>query len=142
MSRYEDFHVSKLRLGEGGDHVITDEAFDAVFTIGAEAANIIIVTVQLKDADGRNMDKVSSVKAFLASTANGDALAVVDAGLSVADGGGGWLSVLGDDQVFLVGTTAAGVAVIDITDTNVITHYLGVVMPNGKVVMSGAITFA
>ena len=112
------------------------------FVIGAEAANVINVGVQLKDSAGANLAVRAQVLAYLSDDANGDSVAV-----TAPDGG----VVIGTDGVaipvvagkFLALTSEAdGDIDIDITESAVDTWYLILVMPDGKLVASGAITFA
>ncbi len=141
MARYEDFHVARLRVGDPADEW-TANAAGASFTIGSESSNTINVSVQLTDALGDNLERANAVMAYLSSDASGQVIEAADTALSVALGTNGVFSELAADNTFMLVTEATGVVDIDITDTRVNTVYLNVILPSGKIVTSGAITFA
>jgi len=114
----------------------------AVFTVGSEAGNVINVAVQLNDANGVAMAVRSALPFYMSDDANGDSLAA-----AAADGG----IAIGTDGVLIEWTAnLAGLAIseadgdidIDITESGADTWYLVLVLPNGKLAVSGAITFA
>ncbi len=118
------------------------------FTPGAEAANAIVVAVQLKDANGNDLGRRAGLWFYLSSDANGDALQAHSATLTIAGGTDGMVSLnaaanaLGHGKFFAV-SEADGDIDISITETaGAATYYLIGVLPNGKLVPSGAITFA
>lgn len=115
----------------------------AGFTIGAEASNVKTVAVQLKDVNTTDLAIRGRVEWFLSDDANGDSLVATAVDGGVAAGTDGWVS----SDV----TGKRGVAVseadgdIDIAITHAAgakTVYLGIVLPDGTIVMSGAVTFA
>lgn len=115
----------------------------ASFSIGAEGSNAITVGVQLKDANGNDLASRAGVIAYLASDATGDTLEAASGTLSVAAGTDGMLSELATDNTFLLVSEADGDIDVVVTQTSgVDTHYLILVMPDGSLVASGAITFA
>lgn len=117
---------------------------DASFTIGAEGSNAINVVIQLKDDKSQNDCAArKSVFGYLSADANGDAIAG-----TAPDGG--W--AIGTDGL-LIPVVASKAAIfvsesdgdIDVTITHAagaLTVYLILVMPNGRLVASSAITFA
>jgi hypothetical protein len=113
---------------------------NAVFTIGGEANDVIRVTVQLKDSSGTNIANRSTVFAYLSNNNNGTTL------LGTAHSGG-WeigtegvlIPMVANKAAHLV-TNAAGLVNVDITETGTKTAYLVVTLPNGKNVVSAAIT--
>jgi hypothetical protein len=129
---------------------IADVAFDASFTIGAEAVDEIPVAVQLLDSAGAALAVVGSVGAYISTDS---------AGLTPARTGTVYTYAGTDGQVFAGGEADPSIGVagivtfvseadgsIDIivgdgTDT-ARSLYLNLIMPFGNVVTSGAITFA
>jgi len=113
----------------------------ATFTIGTEAGNAITVNVQLKSQQLTDLAKRAKVDWYLAGDANGDSLAsAVD---SVAAGTDG---VVRETVTGLCGFAVSEVdGDIDfvITEANATpTVYLAIVLPDGSLVVSNAITFA
>lgn len=83
-------------------------------TVGAEAANIRIVTGQLKDNAGNTLAGLCKFKAWLVEDATG--ILAVAAAASIKDGGVG-TEVYGEGNSSYVGITdATGALDIDITD--------------------------
>ena len=141
-----------LALGAGAGTAITSTAAEinkldgaplaATFVVGAEAGNAINVAIQLQDGNAADIAVRGSVLAYLSNDANGDAIA------GTAPSGGG---AIGTDGLLIpVVTNKAAQFVsesdgdIDVTITEAAgaTWYLVVVLPTGKLAVSGAITFA
>jgi hypothetical protein len=116
---------------------------DASFTIGAEASNAINVAIQLKYDKSRADTVRRSVFAYLSDDANGDSIVA-----TVPDGG--W--AIGTDGLLIPVVTSKAAHLTSESDGDIdvtITHaagaktvYLILVMPNGRLVASSAITFA
>ena len=119
-----------------------DLGIAAGFTIGAEAANAIAVTIQLKDRkNGGDLAERAAIHWYLSADTNGDAIAVVP------DGG----IAIGTDGLLIEWTAnLSGIAIresdgdidVVITESTANSFYLILVMPDGKLYSSGAITFA
>lgn len=112
----------------------------ASFSIGDIDANVIVVSVQLKDQSGADLAVRGHVDWYLSSDAHGDAVA------SALSGG----VAAGTDGVVISTTTGkAGWAVSEadgdidfaMTDSGNGTVYLNLRMPDGSLVTSGAISF-
>lgn len=117
-------------------------AKDATFVIGAEAANIINVAIQLKDSGNVDLAVRGNIFAYLSDDANGDSL-VATAPTTVAIGTDGTIAALVAGKFFAIWSEADGDIDINITlSAGAATYYLVLVMPSGKRVISGAITFA
>jgi len=145
MAWRNDAHFTKLRLGneeEEGPYEITKEAFEANFTVGAEAANVINVAIQLKDAQGKDLDHAAALPWYLADDAAGLNPATVAHSSSPAIGTDGGLIATLADLAGIVVSEADGDIDIDFTETGALTKYLVLVMPNGRLVVSPAITHA
>lgn len=126
--------VAELNLND-------NQVASATFVVGSEAGNIINVAVQLQDAAGTDMATRSCLFWYLAGDANGDSLATAPTG-GIAIGTDGLLLETLDNQAGFVTSEADGDIDVDITDTGTPTMYLVLVMPNGSLAISGAITFA
>lgn len=114
----------------------------ASYTIGAESANAIAVTVQLSDRlNGGDLAERVGLKWYLSSDANGDALATAPSG-GIAIGTDGLLLEPINNQAGFVISESDGDIDVVITDTGTPTMYLVLVAPDGKLYPSGAITFA
>lgn len=115
---------------------------NATFVIGAEAANIINVGIQLQDSGGVDLTVRGSIFAYLSDDANGDSL-VATGPTTVAIGTDGTIAALIAVKYFAVWSEADGDIDINITlSAGAATYYLVLIMPSGKRVISGAITFA
>lgn len=113
----------------------------ATYAIEAEGNNLITVTVQLKDVDADDLTVPASVPFYLTSDAAGlDPQAAPDAGIAV----------LTDGALIEWTANASGLAIseadgdLDIVfgDSGSGTWYLVLVMSNGSLSISGAITFS
>lgn len=141
MAWREDAHFTKLRVGSGS-HNLTNNAHGADITVGTEATNVINVAIDLKDASDRSLGVRNSLLAYLSTDATGDTLKSSDANLASAIGTDGILIELSADALFFLVSEADGDIDIDFTKTDTGTFYLNLVLPNGSIVTSGAITFA
>lgn len=118
------------------------EIADVAFTVGAEGTNAINVALQLKDAAGNDLAVRGAVYAYLSDDANGDSI-IASAHSS------GW--AIGTDGLLIPDVTnksghlvseADGDIDLTITEAGAKTAYLVVVLPNGTLKVSGAITHA
>jgi len=117
------------------------EWMDADITVGAEAGNSITVSIQLKNGLGQDRSERTAVMAYLSDDANGDSVAGT-APDTVAIGTDGLMMELVADKVFLLVSEADGDIDIAIGEDGADTWYLILILPNGDLVASGAITFA
>lgn len=142
MARFEDLHVTKLRVGKPAIDTSAN-AHSATYTIGAEASNAITVNIQLTDAQGKDLAIRNAVHAYLSNDATGDTIEAASVGLSVAAGTDGLVIELATDNCFLLVSEADGdidVVVTETTGAN--TMYLVLVMPDGRIIPSAVLTFA
>lgn len=115
----------------------------ATYSVGAEAADAITVSIQLKNALGDDLANRAAVHAYLSADANGDSLVAASATLSAAAGTDGVLVENSTDNGYLLISEADGDIDVTITETSgAATYYLVLVMPDGRIVPSAAITFA
>lgn len=115
---------------------------DASIAVGAEADTTIAVTIQFLDRDnGNEIGERVAVPWYLSSDANGDALASATSG-GIAIGTDGLLIEWTNNLAGLLVSEADGDADVVLTEAGAGTWYLVLVMPDGKLIPSAAITFA
>lgn len=118
------------------------DVLGATIAIGAEGSNAIAVTIQLVDGFDNNLAERRSIRWYLSDDANGDSVAgtAPDGGIAIGTDGvlipmiagkAGWFTCEADGDIDIV-----------ITESAIDTWYLVLVMPDGRLVVSGAITFA
>lgn len=117
-------------------------------TVGEEDANVINVAIQLKDAAGNDLAARGAILAYLSDDANGDSVCATKPSTDWAIGTDGLLlAMTGGEDASDTGLVAHlisesdGDIDIDITNTTADTFYLILVMPDGTLVASDAITF-
>ena len=113
----------------------------ASFTVGTEASDAINVAVQLKDGGGVDLARRCGLAWFLSSDANGDAISAAPSG-GIAIGTDGLLLEWTNNVSGWVVSEADGDIDVTLTDAGTPTFYLVLVLPNGRLSVSGAITFA
>ena len=123
-------------LGSGSNPPLAS----ASFTVGAEAANVIPVTIQLVDGNGADMAEACVVLYYLSSDSAGQAVAA-DPGTTAIGTDGTILVEVTDDVLGHVVSEADGDIDFNITSTGTSTFYLNLVI-NHKLYPSTAITFA
>ena len=147
MAFREDIALTKIRLGKNA-HVISNAPYDASFTIGTEGSNAITVAIQLLNASGNNLDHVCSVQGYLSASADGSTLEAASATLTITAGTDGIVMPNGAGNA--IGSTSFTAVSesdgdIDLTITETVganTFYLVLVMVDGSLAISDAITFA
>lgn len=153
-----DEYNTKIRIEPGGKKMKFDSDSEvdiqgaprgAVITVEAEGGNAINVAIQLNDGYGNALAVRGSVMAYLSDDANGDDLTGTAPDGSWAIGTDGLLIPLAsDDGSAIVPNKTAqlvsevdGDIDIDISESSTGTWYLVLVMPDGRLEVSGAITF-
>ncbi len=112
----------------------------ATFVIGAEASNAIPVTIQLFDGYQEVGERVA-LTAYLSTDANGDTVTAL-ATPTFSSGTDGVVTTLVAGKYFAVTSEADGDIDLIITyTTGAGTVYLVLIMPDGSLVVSGAIAF-
>ncbi len=114
----------------------------ATFTVGTEATNAINVAIQLKDGSGVDLARRCALPWYLSADANGDAIASAAPSGGIAIGTDGLLLEWTNNLSGLVISEADGDIDVTLTETSTPTFYLVLVLPGGKLAVSGAITFA
>lgn len=145
MARYEDAHLNRLRVGanptDGRGLDLLNVPTHATAVVGAEAADVINVAIQLYSMTGRALEVAGQVKLALASDADGLNFAGTDANLSAAIGTDGSLLEVVTDQLYEAISEADGDLDIDFTKTDAGTKYLVLVFPWGNRQVIGPLTW-
>lgn len=121
---------------------LSNAPFDATFVIGAESGgNVINVAIQLKDADGNDLATRAAIHFYLSGDTNGDT--VVAAATSLAIGTDGVAIEHVSNSAGILISEADGDIDLNIGDASgAATYYLILILPNGLLKASAAITFA
>lgn len=115
---------------------------DVGFSIGVEGSNAIIVSLQLKDYNGSDLAVRGAVDAYFSDDANGDSVIATAPSGAVVAGTDGVLIDQVAKKCFKLISEVDGDIDISITEAGVKTMYLVVILPDGTMKKSGAITFA
>lgn len=142
-------HGRKLGLGAAGqliahDIEITRPCVDATVTVADESpANNRTITVQLLDALGQPINYVETFEILIFLNAERTAFVVTGGSTGLVAGTDGALLALVAKKVFLATSEADGDWDGVYTDTTTEAAFIGVRLPNGRVVMgSQALTMA
>jgi hypothetical protein len=123
-------------------NILDGQCAAAVFTVGAESGgDTINVGIQLNDAAGAAMATRTTLLWYLSSDANGDAIASATSG-GIAIGTDGLLVEWTTNVSGMVTSEADGDIDVNIVEAGALTVYLVLVLPTGKLTVSGVITFA
>lgn len=140
MSWRETLNIGQLFFGNLSLQV---KPIQVVMTVGAEAADVINVAIQLNDQEGKALSEVSALDFYLADDAAGltPSTSAPAGGIAIGTDG-----ALIETVANLSGTMISEAdGDIDINFTNATTtptFYLVVRLPQGGLAISGAITFA
>lgn len=121
---------------------VTPKCVDASIVVGAESTNVRAITIQLKDANGDDIDYVEQVEIGVFLDAGRLAYVVTGGTTGIAIGTDGALLALVAKKYFVATSEADGDIDLTWTDTGTEAAYLGVRLPNGRWVMSDALTNA
>lgn len=143
-------HGRRLGLGAQNQLIsngieISRPCVDATITVGAEGASVAnqrAITIQLKDADGEDINYVEEVELVLFLTADRLAYVVTGGSTGIAIGTDGALQTIVAKKVFRATSEVDGDIDLTWTDTGTEAAFLGVRLPNGRYVMSSALTNA
>ena len=112
----------------------------ASITVGAEVANQRAITIQFKDGAGHDINYRLTVTVVVLADANGDAFVATGGSTGIAVGTDGALIALVAKKVFVAISEADGDLDLTWTDTGTEAAYLGLVMPDGRMIISTALT--
>ena len=107
----------------------------ATITVGAENTNVRAIGIQLKDADAVNIASVQTVQIGVFGNAAATAFATTGGSTGIAIGTDGALLPIVAKKLFLATCETTGHIDLTWTDTGTEDCYLGVILPNGKLVM-------
>ena len=113
---------------------------DASIVVGAENTNVRAITIQLKDEHGNDIAFAGQVKAVLYADAARAAYVATGGSTGIAIGTDGALLALVAKKAFLLTSEQDGDIDLTWTDTGTEAAYLALELPNGKIVMSDALT--
>ena len=114
-------------------------AYTATFTIAAEGATVL-VSVQLKDYAGNALKVKNAVMFYMTTDAAGNVIETLGTDAVVATHG--IINIVTTNSVYLCVTEDTGIFAVTLDGTGHLDNYMNVVLPNGKVVTSGAIHFS
>jgi len=113
------------------------------FTVGGEAADTIVVTVQLNDINGTATAFKTLVHVWLSDAAAGAITGTGPSGtVAIGSTSGVIVETVTSKKVYNIITGASGEFKLSIGEAGAATWYLNVALADGRVFSSGAITFA
>jgi hypothetical protein len=136
-----------LGLGHQGQLIsneieISRPCVDCSITVAAEVGDARAITIQLKDAFGNDINYVETVEIIMFLNAARTAFVVTGGSTGIAIGTDGALLAVVAKKYFLATSEADGDIDLTWTDTGTEAAFLGVRLPNGRIVMSSALTNA
>ncbi len=124
-------------------HADTVGVSDVTFVVGSEADDMINIGMQFTDADGTAVAEVVVATVYLSDVATGIGIAATAPDTAVTAGtDGAVLAVVVTDKVLLMQSEADGDLDLLLDESSVDTWYVCVVLPNGTLAISAAVTFA
>ncbi len=147
MAVFTSLHGRRLGIGAANQLVshdinISQPCVDATITVGAEASNVRAITIQLKDANGNDINYVETVQVAVFANAALTAFASTGGSIGIAIGTDGALLPIVAKKLFLLTSEADGDIDLTWTDTGTEAAYLALYLPNGRVIVSDALTNA
>jgi hypothetical protein len=139
-----------LKIGQRGQlfgkvHPLTDVAAHVTGAISAEAATVANqrdITLVVRDANGNPVNYAAMVELIVFAASTMLDFTTTGGTTGIAAGGNGKILALVAKKVFLGITTTAGLLDVIYTDTGTDAAYLGVRLPNGRIVGIGTLTNA
>ncbi len=129
-----------LRVLPGGQIDDAGSVRDASITVGAENTNVRAITIQIKDGAGADIASRQAVMIAVLADANGDAFVGTGGSTGIAIGTDGALLPIVAKKLFLAISEADGDIDLTWTDTGTEAAFLAVILPNGKMIISSALT--
>ena len=120
---------------------IVDCAYDATITVGTLSSDTYPVTIQLKDFEGNNLEVPAGIMAYYADSATGLDPTDVTTDLATTSGGAGAVLIFLTKYLYLLISEADGTIAVDSEDSGTDDQYLVLVMPDGRLVVSGVLTY-
>jgi len=135
----QDNKTNKL-VSRGID--VTRAAVDAEITVSAEGAttaNTRDIVVTLLDSEGVAITEVEAIELQMFLNAAKTAYVVTGGSTGISVGGDGALLALVAKKIFVATTEATGILELEWLDTGSEAAFLGVKLPNGRIVMSSGL---
>ena len=123
---------------------IVDCVYDADITVGTLSSDTYPITIQLKDFAGNNLKVRASILLYYSDSATGLDATDVTTDLAVTGGAGvgaGAVIPILQYYVFQLISEADGTIEVDSEDSGTDDQYLVLVMPDGRLVVSGVLTY-
>jgi len=139
-SVYRSGQGNVLTVGPGGQFDNNGGFAGATITVAAEITNVRAITIQLTKADGTDIDTRQMCLIAVLLDANGDAFVTTGGSTGIAIGTDGALLPVVAKKLFWAISEADGDIDLTWTDTGTEAAYLAVRLPNGKMVISSALT--
>lgn len=130
--------VNKQLISNGVQ--ISQPCVDATITVGDESTNVRAITIQLKDADGKDINYAETVEILMFADAAKAAFVTTGGSTGIAIGTDGALLAVVAKKYFLATSETDGDIDLTWTDTGTEAAYLGLRLPNGRIIMSAALT--
>lgn len=123
---------------------ISRPAVDATIVVAAEITNVRQIAIQLLDSRGKDIDYVETCEVILFLDAGQLAFVVTggSTGIALGSGGDGAILAVVAKKVFLVTSEADGDIDLQWTDAGTEVAFLGLRLPNGRIIVSDALTNA
>lgn len=130
----------KITVESGGAIDDKGAVGGATITVGNESSDVRQIAIQLTDANGADIAVRAAVHIAVLLDANGDAFVVTGGSTGIAIGTDGALLTMVAKKLFLAISEADGDIDLTWTDTGTEAAYLAVILPNGKMIISSALT--
>ena len=140
-------HGRRLGLAQEGNLEangidITQPCVDASITVGDESGNARTITVQLKDINGNDINYVENFEIHMFANSSMTAYVTTGGSTGLAIGTDGALLALVAKKIFVATSEADGDWDGTWTDTGNEAAYMGIKLPNGRMIVSAALTNA
>lgn len=150
MAQFKSVVGKRFGLGEQGQLVgngvnLTQPCADATITVSAEGAttaNTRDITIQLLDADGNDIAYAETVEVIMYLDAAQAAFVVTGGSTGIDVGTDGALLDVVAKKYFLATSETDGDIDLEYLDTGTETVFLGLRLPNGRVIMADELTNA
>lgn len=151
---YKSIHGNRLGINAYG--TLAAKASGAVVDLGNKIANAVItisaeaattadtrdITIQLKDANGNNLDEVGYFEIVMYVDATMADFVATGGSTGVQVGASGKLQAVIAKKLFRAISTSAGLFAGSYLDTGTNPGYLAVRLPNGRIIGGGLVTNA
>jgi hypothetical protein len=108
------------------------------FSIGAETANVILVTVNVDNQFGGAAGGQVALDFYISSNADGSTVGALDTAIAA---GTGSIVLGGTVSLGTLVTNSAGVGILSMTNATALSRYLNIILPSGRIVRSPVITW-